>query len=298
MNSLAEQLSSSLAAVVEAAAPSVIRVDGHRRLWSSGVVWSPEGIALAAHHAVEVDEGVEVGLPDGKQVKANVVGRDPGTDVAVLRLEASGLASPRWAPIEGAKVGHLALALSRPGRSIRASLGIVSALGEAWRTPAGGKIERFFQSSVAPDRGFSGGLLVDAAGAGLGVNTAGLLRGSGVTLPRVTLQRVVDALLAHGKVRRGFLGISAYPARLPPALATELGKSSGLIVIGVQPHGPAESAGILQGDVLISLDGRPVTTISDLQAVLDEERIGRELHAQLVRVGRPLDLAVMVSARP
>src|SRR5688572_26347184 len=191
MNSLAEQLSSSLAAVVEASAPSVIRVDGHRRLWSSGVVWSADGVALAAHHAVEIDEGVEVGLPDGKQVKANVVGRDPGTDLAVLRLDATGLVSPRWVPIESVKVGHVALALSRPGRSVRAGLGIVSALGEAWRTPTGGKIERFFQSSFAPDKGFSGGLLVDAAGAGLGMNSAGLLRGAGVTLPQVTLQRVV-----------------------------------------------------------------------------------------------------------
>jgi S1-C subfamily serine protease len=276
----------------------VIRVDGHRRLWSSGVVWSANGTALAAHHAVEVDEGVEVGLPDGKQVKAKVVGRDPGTDLALLRLEASGLVPPRWAPLSAVKVGHLVLALSRPGRSIRAGLGIVSALGDAWRTPTGGKIERLIQCSIAPERGFSGSLLLDTAGAGLGINTAGLMRGSGVTLPKLTLERVVDALLAHGKVRRGFLGISAYPVRLPLALAAELGKSSGLIVIGVQPHGPAEKAGILQGDVLVSLDGQAVSSVSDLQAVLDEERIGRELRAQLVRVGRPLELDVAVSARP
>jgi S1-C subfamily serine protease len=284
--------------VVEAAAPSVIRVDGHRRLWSSGVAWSADGIALAAHHAVEVDEGVEVGLSDGKQVKATVVGRDPGSDLAVLRLEASGLVPPRWAPVEGVKVGQLVLALSRPGRSIRASLGIVSAFGDAWRTPAGGKIERFFQSSVAPDRGFSGGLLVDAAGSGLGVNSAGLLRGNGVTLPRATLERVVQAVLAHGHVRRGFLGVSAYPARLAPAIASELGKSGALIVVGVQPGGPAEKAGVLQGDLLVSLDGQPVPSISDLQALLDEERIGSELSAQLVRAGRPLELKVAVGARP
>jgi S1-C subfamily serine protease len=298
MTNLAEQLSASLASVVETSSPSVVRVEGHRRLWSSGVVWSADGIVIAAHHALEVDEGVDVGLPDGKVLKADVVGRDPGTDLAVLRLEASGLVPPRWAPVDEARVGHLVLALSRPGRGARASLGIVSALGEAWRTPAGGRVERFLQSSIVPERGFSGGLLVDVAGGALGVNSAGLLRGNGVALPQVTVKRVVEALLLHGRVQRGYLGISAYPARLTAALATELSQTGGLIVVGVQPESPADKAGILQGDLLVSLDRQALATIGDLQALLDEERIGRELHARVVRAGRPLELGISVGTRP
>jgi len=298
MTNFAEQLSSSLAAVVEAAAPSVVRVDGHRRVWSSGTVWSADGVVIGAHHALEVDEGVEVGLADGKTVKANVVGRDPGTDLAVLRVEASGLTPPRWGSTDAARVGHLVLALSRPGKSARASFGILGALGEGWRTPAGGKVERYLQSSIAPERGFSGGVLVDVAGAALGVNTAGLLRGSGITLPEPTLKRVVDAVLAHGRVRRGYLGISAYPARLPAALSDELGQRGALIVVGVQPDSPADKAGLLQGDLLVTLAGQALLGIGDLQGLLDEERIGRVLPAKIVRAGRPLEIGVTVGTRP
>src|SRR5262249_20212313 len=214
---LAARLSASLAAAVEKAGGGVVRVLG-RRAPSSGVVWSVDGLVLAAHHSVEWDEGIEVGLPDGVTTGAELVGRDPTTDLALLRAAAQGLVPREWAEPDSARVGHLVLALSRPGRAVRASLGIVSVRGESWRTPAGGRVDAYVQTDHARHPGFSGGLLIDTAGQGLGLNTTGVLRGASLAIPAPTIRRVVDQLVAHGRVRRGFLGIGTYPVRIPHGL--------------------------------------------------------------------------------
>jgi serine protease DegQ len=291
-------LSAALAGAVQAAEKSVARVEGHRRLSSSGVVWSEDGLLLTAHHGLEIEDKIEVGLTGGKTGSASLVGRDPGTDVALLRLDASGLEPPAWAELGDVRVGQLTLAVSRPGRSARAALGIVSAFGESWRTPSGGRVERFLQSDVTPGRGYSGSLLIDASGKALGLNSAGLVRGSPVTIPFSTLRRVVEALLTHGRVRRGYLGVSGYPARLAPSVADDAGQRGGLILVSVQPDGPADRAGLLQGDLLLALGGKPILHVADLQTELDEDRIGQTLTARIVRAGRPLDVSVAVGSRP
>jgi S1-C subfamily serine protease len=290
------ELSSALAAAVEAAGDSVVRVEGRPRTASSGVVWSADGIVLASHHTLEWEEDVRVGLPDGRTLDASVVGRDPGTDLALLRVEASGLHAAVWRD-EAPRVGHVLLALLRPGRTVRARLGIVSALGDAWRTRAGGRVDRYLQADVSLEPGFSGGLFVDVAGRAVGVATAGLMRATPLALPPATLRRVVDALLAHGQMRRGFLGIGTYPVPLPAALAEAQGQRSGLILVSVQPETPAAQAGLLLGDVILSVEGQPVSHPGDLLPFLDEERVGSELALKLLRAGNPAEARVTVGAR-
>ena len=146
MSTSLEGLSGELAGIVEAAAPSVVRVEGRRRSASSGVVWSADGVIVASHHAVDAEDEVPVGLHDGRTVAARVVGRDPGSDLALLRAEASGLVPPRWAEGASPKPGEIVLGLSRPGRSARARLGIVSAVAAEWRTPSGARFESYLET--------------------------------------------------------------------------------------------------------------------------------------------------------
>lgn len=295
-----QQISQGLAAAVEAAGQSVVRVEGRHRRPSSGIVWSADGVVATADHKIEREEDIRVGLADGRTVPAALVGRDPRTDVAVLRAEASGLTPIGWAPAEEVKVGHLVLALSRPGETVRASLGIVCALAGEWRTHAGGRIDRWLETDVLHQPGFTGGLLVDAAGRGLGMDDAGLRRGRGLTVPAETLRRVVEAILAHGGVRRGYLGIAVQPVRLPEAAAQAHGahgSETGLLVVSVQPGGPADVAGLLLGDVLLALDGKPASDPGALQSILDEDRVGQEIALAILRGGEARELRATIGAR-
>jgi S1-C subfamily serine protease len=246
-----EKLSTELAGIVEAAAASVVRVEGRRRTASSGVVWAAEGVIVASHHAVDAEDEVPVGLHDGRIVTARVVGRDPGSDLALLKAEATGLVSPRWAEDRSPRPGEIVLGLSRPGRSARARLGIVSAAAGEWRTPSGARFESYLESDIALHPGFSGGLLLTTDGAALGVNSAGVLRGTSLAVPARVVRRVVETLLAHGRIRRGYLGIGTHAVALPPDLRSSAGQGAGLIVLSVQPGSPAARAGILLGDVLL-----------------------------------------------
>ncbi len=261
------RVSDKLAAVVDAVAPSVVRVNARRRWPGSGVVWAPEGIIVTADHVVEHEERAEVGLADGRTLPATLVGRDPTTDVAVLRVEETGLSAPSWANPDDLRVGHMLLALARPGRTVRAAWGIVSALGERWRTSAGGEIDRYLQTDIRLFPGFSGGPLVDPSGKVRGLATAGLMRGMSLAVPVPTLRRVVDVLLTHGRVRRGYLGVGAHPVRLPARLRQQTGQETGLILVSVELGSPAERGGLLQGDVLLAADGQPVHRLDDLMAL-------------------------------
>jgi len=296
MSDIASDLSSRLAAAVDKAAPFVVRVEGRRRAASSGVVFGADTI-VAAHHNLEWDEGIRVGLADGSSVAAVLVGRDPTTDLALLRVQASGLTAPAWAGVEDVKVGQLVLGVSRPNGSVRAGLGIVCAAGDAWRTPAGGRLDRYIETDLALHSGFSGGLVVDASGRALGVKTAGLLRGAAVVIPGATLRRVADALSAHGHVRRGFLGVGTMPVRLGPDQEKALGQPAALLVTSVQPDTAAAHAGVLLGDALLAIDGHPLNRPGDLFARLDEEAIGRSVTLRLLRAGTTKDVVAQVGTR-
>jgi S1-C subfamily serine protease len=297
-NTLA-RLSDDLAAAVERAGAGVVTVNARRRMPASGIVWTEDGLIVTANHVVERDEDITVGLPDGREVAARLVGRDPGTDLALLKAEAGDL-TPAPRAGAAAKIGHFVLAVARPGPSgPMASFGVVSVVGGAWRTAQGGTVEGFVRADVAMLPGFSGGPLVDARGQVLGLNTSGLGRGGGLTVPVAAIQKVVDALQAHGKVRRGFLGIGAQAVRLPAALVQTHGlpREQGLLVVAVEPDGPAERDGVLLGDIIVALDGEPVAEVEELQDRLSGDRVGRPLPVRVIRAGAPHELRVTVGER-
>lgn len=296
MSTLLSELSNALAGAVEKAGRSVVRVEGRRRLAASGFVWRDEGVIVTANHVVRRSEGVLVALPDGKALDAAVVGRDPSTDIAVLKVEETELT-----PVEiddDPKVGQLVLALGRPGQSTQATLGIVSALSrDPWRTAMGGQVDRYLQTDVVMYPGFSGGPLVNSEGKVLALNSSALVRGVSVAVPVTTLGSIVNMLLTHGSVQRGFLGVSTQAARLPSAAAESLGQESGLLVVAVEADSPAEEAGLVLGDTIVAMDGERVRQHDDLLRLLSGDRIGRKVPLRLLRGGEERTLTVTVGAR-
>lgn len=290
------ELSDALAAAVESAARSVVRVAGRARA-VSGTVLSAEGHVVAISHTVERDEDVEIGLPDGREVRAAVVGRDGATDLCVLKAEATGLTPSAWAELEGVRVGQVLLGIYRPGRTARAAFGILGALGESWRTRFGGRIDRYLEASLPLQPGFSGGLLVDAAGRALALSTSGLLRGRAIGIPAATVTRITQAILSHGGVRRGYLGVGSHPAALPAALQSSLGQATGLLIASVESDSPAARAGLLLGDVIVAVDGARTAEPADLLPALDEEHVGREVLLRVLRAGELRELKVTIGTR-
>ncbi len=295
MSETLQNLSNALAQTVAAAGSSIVRVEARRRLAASGIVWSADGLIVTAHHIVQQDDNIQIGLPDGQTVAATLVGRDPTTDLAVLRAEAKNL-SPLTST-ENMQVGHLVLALGRPGQTVQATLGIIGALGESWRTPVGGLVDHYVQTDVVMYPGFSGGPLVSSAGQLLGLNTSALVRGVSLTVPTVTLKRVVDMLVKHGKVRRGYLGVNTQPVRLPAALAQQLGQETGLLLVAVEPGSPAEQGGLLLGDTIVTLEGSAVQQHDDLLALLSADRVGASVKTRIIRGGQVQELSVVVGER-
>jgi S1-C subfamily serine protease len=298
MSELLTNLSDALAATVERASSSVVRVEGRQRLPASGIVWSADGIIVTAHHILEQDDNIRVGLPDGQTLPATLVGRDPTTDLAVLRVQATGLTVPTWIDTNNLKVGNLVLALGRPGQNVRATMGIVSALGQSWRTPAGGSLDRYVQSDVTMYPGFSGGPMIDAPGRFLGVNSSALLRGgTTITIPTPTIRHAVETLLAHGRIRRGYLGVGAQTIRLPEATAGQLAQETGLLLVSVEPNSPAEKGRLFIGDTIVSLAGQPVRHLDDLLALLSGDRVGTTVPVRILRGGQPQELSVTIGER-
>lgn len=290
-------LSERLQSLVERASAHVVRVEGRGRSPSSGVAWSSDGLVVATHHTLDRDEEIGVGFPGGETTTAEVLGRDPSTDVAVLRLKGGGaLAAPEWgdAPLAA---GGLVVSISRPGRSPRAELGLVARAAGEWRAPAGGKLDRYVETTLALRPGLSGALVLSAAGTPAGIATAGLVRAAALVLDAGTLRRVVKSLLAHGEIRRGYLGLASFPVPLPRSLRERTGEEVGLLVTRVEPGSPAERAGILLGDCILSFGGETLQDPGELLAFLTEDRIGDALALRVLRAGEVRDLSVTVGAR-
>ncbi len=289
-------LSRRIAALVAERSAHVVRVDGRRRGPAAGIVWSSDGLVVTSSHGVERDEEIEVGLPSGDSAEAELVGRDPTTDLALVRVRATGLSAVEWADTEPA-AGEIVLALSRPGRSPRAALGLLARAAGEYRGAGGGRIDRWLETSLDPAPGLSGSLVIGASGAALGLATSGLVRGAVMIVPAATLRRVVRSLAAHGGVRRGFLGVATFPVRLPAALGAPGGETGALLVSAVEPESPAARAGFLLGDALLALGGVRVSEPGDLLPLLEEERIGEPLAVRLVRAGEVREVTVTVGAR-
>jgi S1-C subfamily serine protease len=292
-------LSRDLSSTVELVGRSVVAVHARRRIPSSAVVWRP-GVVVAASHTITRDEDITVTLASGRTTAAALAGRDPATDLAVLRLDDTAVPAVERGQDGDLQVGRLVLALGRPGPQLTASLGIISAVGGEWRTWQGGRVDRFVRLDLAIYDGFSGGPLVEAGGRVLGINTSGLARAMALALPAATVDRVADQLLASGRVSRGYLGLAAQPIQLPEGLRRKLGLSGrlGLVVVNLEPGGPAEEAGVLLGDILTALDGQEVGDTADLLAALGAERIGRPTDLQVVRAGEIRSVPVTVGERP
>lgn len=293
MNEL-QKFSDGLAAAVEKAAQSTVTVDARGRIPATGIVWSADGEILTADHVIQRDESINVTLPDGTTHAAKVLGRDPGSDLALLKIEgAKGLAVPEWA--EAVKVGNLIFAVGRP-EDLQATLGSVVALGG----PVRGRfryLEAYIQTDVTMYPGFSGGPLVDASGRVAGLNSSALARGASIAVPVAVARTLTDALRRDGHIQRGFLGVSTQPVRLAENIAAQLKQQSGLMIIGAEKDSPAEKAGLMQGDVLVSLGGQTVTDIEALQTALGPGTVGKTVTVKVVRGGELKDLPVTVGER-
>ena len=292
-------LSDSLAQAVAKAGASTVLVNARRRMPASGIAYAAD-LILTADHVVERDEEIGVLLPDNSQVAATVAGRDPGSDLALLRLEKAAAVPASLAPGE-ARVGQLALALGRPSsEGIEASLGVISAQGGPLRSGRGGLLEKYLRTDTIPFPGFSGGPLVDAGGLVLGLNTSGLAHGAALTIPAGLAWSVAETLAKHGHVRRGFLGVRSQPVALPPAQRQALGREqeSGLLLVSVEPGSPAEQGGLMVGDILVAVAGQPVADPDALLVSLSGAVVGQPTPVEVLRGGQPQTLTVTVGERP
>ena len=294
------ELSSQLAVAVERAADSVVAIHARRRIPSSGIVWR-DGVIVSASHTVQRDEEIKVTLPDGETTPASIVGRDAATDLVALRIKGKAQAAPRGVGNDAGslRVGALVLAVGRPGRNATASFGIVSAVGEGWRTWEGSRLDRVLRLDLAVYDGFSGGALVDASGAVLGVNNSALARGTPMALPAGVVDRVVDELLARGHVRRPFIGVAVQPVALPATLAKQLTltQDAALLLTSVADDSPAERAGLYVGDVLLDANGQALHRPTDLLDALANAPAGSALALRLLRGGTATSISVTPADR-
>ncbi|MGH2542985.1 MAG: S1C family serine protease [Ardenticatenaceae bacterium] len=276
-------LSQAMADAVERVGASLVQVNGRPRQAASGVVFA-ENLIVTADHVLEREEDLTIETHDGRRLQAQFVGRDVASDLAVLRVDNLGLDAA--IKVEAARVGQLVLAVGRPfSDGPMASLGIVSAIGGPIRTGRGAMLERYIRTDAIPYPGFSGGPLAGADGAVLGILTTGLVGGVTLAVPGVIAWNIAGALASHGRIKRGYLGISSQPVHLPDAQRAGREQTSGLLVVRVEEGSPAAGGGLLLGDVVLSLDGQAITDTSDLQVLLTGDRVGRTVPVEVIRGG-------------
>ena len=292
-------LSDDLSNAVASAARSVVTVHGGRRFGASGVLWRP-GVVVTTDHALEQDEEIGVTLPDGTRVAARLAGRDGSTDLAILKIDSNAAPVAERAPVEALRIGHVVIAVARPGGDgPSASMGVMSALSDSWTTWRGGRVDRFIRADLTLYPGFSGGPLVDAAGQLIGINTSGLTRHWSVALPPSTVDRVADALLAKGRIARGYLGVGLQPVRVPESIARtlQLARTGGAIVVAVEPGSPADRSGVMIGDVLIGIDGAAVSDVEDVHGLLGPDKVGAQSSLRVIRAGALAEVSVTIGER-
>jgi S1-C subfamily serine protease len=300
MQSTLTSLSSELAKLVEELQPYVVAVHARGHYPSSGVHWRP-GIIVTADHTVRRDEDIQVTLPDGKRADAVLAGRDPGTDIAALKVDGLGSPAPQADGGDQVKAGELALVLGRsPDSGPNASLGVISAVSGPWRTWRGGRLDNYIRLDATMFPNSSGGAVVDVRGRLLGVATSALSRVAGLAIPASSVNRVLDALVTKGHVPRGYLGIGAQPVGIPDALRASLALTakSGIMVVKVEAGGPADQAGVFLGDILVSLGDTALEEFEDLQSVSDSGLIGKQVKARVIRAGAIHELSITVGERP
>jgi serine protease DegQ len=290
-------LSDGMADAVASVGRSVVRVHGRRRRPGSGVVYAP-GLVLTAGHVLERDDDLSVETADGRTLPARLVGRDHSTDLAVLRVENLDVEAATAAEGE-ARVGQISLAVASPGRGDgpRATFGIVSSVGGPVRTRRGPRPERYIQTDASPYPGLSGGPLVNVHGRVVGIMVAGWGRGAAFAVPADLAWRVAGTLQERGTMKRGYLGILSQPVRLPNGVTPDLNQKGGLLVVGVEDGSPAGRGGLMVGDIVATLDGRPVEDTDDLLLLLSGDRVGRAVPVRVIRGGEPRELEITIDER-
>jgi S1-C subfamily serine protease len=299
-SSVLETLSNEFAAAAESVGGSVVAIYGRRWLPSSGIQWR-KGVIVTANHTIRREDDITVVLDGGKAGKATLAGRDPSTDLAILKLSGdAAVPVPQFA--DGAvKLGHMVLALGRSrASSLVASAGIIGGLSGEWQPRRGGRVDQHIRLALELYPGFSGGPLVNAQGKVVGINTRGLARGRAVTLPNATVNRVVDELLETGHIARPYLGLAMQPVAVPESLRGKIAASANslLLVVHVEKSGPAEKAGLQLGDIVTELGGKPVEDTGDIQNLLASSKVGDAVKASVLRGGTPVTVAITLEDRP
>ena len=293
-------LSQELANVVEQLSTSVVAVHGSHRFGASGIHWR-SGLIVTARHAIRHGEEFSITLPDHGVASAALVGRDSSTDLALLKMDAKGLATVRTSTTAGLKVGHLVIAVGRSHLGdLAASTGVVARLGGPWRTWRGGQIDQLLRPDVTLYRGQSGSALVNVRGEVLGMNTGALARMAAITVPASTVDRVVTELLEHGHVRRAYLGIAMQTVAIPDAVRAnlKLDSATGLLVMHVESEGPGSKAGLMVGDLLIRIQGKVAADLTSLQEALAGTRPEQTVKLTIIRGGEERGVDVTLGDRP
>jgi S1-C subfamily serine protease len=295
MEHVLSNFSTNLADLVEQAGQSAVAIEARHRIGSSGFLWKP-GLVVTVEHAIRRDEDIPVILPDGNRASAELVGRDPDTDIAVLRID--GVSSPAFTTAPPPRAGEIVLAVGRHGPGVLAAMGIVSTAAGPWKTWRGGQLDSLLRLDIGAYPRSSGSAVVDTQGRLAGMLTTGLTRTAPIAIPAATIDRIATELLAHGRIARGYLGVGLQPIPLPAAYAEVLNRNqrSGVMVLSVEPAGPAEKGGVLIGDVIVEIGGQPITDTDDVQTAL-RGSIGRELPLVVLRGGQRTDLRVTVAPR-
>ena len=291
----ATALSDALAAVTARVGESLVSVSGRR--WPvTGIAHAPD-LVLTVAHAAEREDGLRV-HQGGNWHPAQLVGRDPGLDLALVRVPGVTLSPASWLEPAGRKVGALILAVSRPRGHLRSRVGVLSVAEPGFLTPWGARVDATLDADISTRPGLAGAAVADTEGRVLGMYVSGGPRDRRILLPAETLQRVASELLTHGRVRRGYLGVGTQPVRLQGAARAAAGQDAGLLVLSVEPGGPSDAAGLALGDVLLTLDGTATSDVSDLLARLASDAVGRSLTLKLLRGGKLEDRTVAVGVRP
>ena len=298
MSGFLVDFSNELANAVERAGKSVISLPEGGREGVSGTIWR-DGVAITSEHTIRGLDELTVVMPSGEAVKAAVAGRDFGTDIAVLKVQGGGTTAT-IADEAQARVGEIVLSVGRrKDEGLAATYGLISAIGGPWRTEQGARIDRWLRLDLNPFPGFSGGPVVNARGEVIGMATSGPRR-SAATIPASTVNRVVDQLLQRGRIVRGYFGVGVQPVAFPEGAAKSLGVEGdrGLLVVMVEPSGPAGNAGVLLGDIVVRIDGSELRGAHSLQAALDSEKVGHPVTVDIFRGGKLVQLNVVVGERP
>jgi S1-C subfamily serine protease len=294
------ELSNALAQATDRAAASVVAIHSEARGSCSGIVWR-SGVIVTSEHALRRDEEIQVTLPNGRVVSATLAGRDPSTDIAALKCAEADKAVPKFGDVATLKPGSLTLIVGRTRASGPvAALGVVSLVAPDRRTWTGASLAPYIRLDVGLQPTAVGGAVIDAHGDAVGLATPRFARFGAIAVPAAAINKIAATLLEKGRMPRGYLGVGLQPVRLPDALRETLKRNEkgAAIVLEVHPGGPADKAGVVIGDILVSLGGHAVTRLEDVQSHLAGDAIGKSLAAKFVRGGALEERSIEVAERP